>query len=112
LTYSAVVLHLDIPHKPGTALDEVALTSVSVRIKAAPSNGTLLGWHHLVHRQVDQGTLVRPVRDAIVFHDRHHYLITHKNAKSRPEYQKFIQWVTAEVDEMMKDWPKATGGSA
>jgi LysR family glycine cleavage system transcriptional activator len=74
---------------------------------AEAGEGTLLGWHHLVHRQVEQGTLVRPVRDAIVFHDRHHYLISHKNAKNRPEYLKFCQWLTEEVDEMMKEWPKA-----
>jgi DNA-binding transcriptional LysR family regulator len=71
---------------------------------AEGGEGTLLGWHHLVHRQVDQGTLVRPVRDAIVFHDRHHYLITHKKATERREYQLFREWLIGEVKEMMASW--------
>jgi LysR family transcriptional regulator, glycine cleavage system transcriptional activator len=71
---------------------------------AEGGEGTLLGWHHLLHRQVDQGTLVRPVRDAIVFHDRHHYLITHKKATERPEYQLFREWLISEVKEMMASW--------
>jgi DNA-binding transcriptional LysR family regulator len=73
---------------------------------AEAGEGTLLGWHHLVHRQVEQGTLVRPVQDAIVFHDRHHYLISHKNTRGRPEFMKFREWLMAEVEEMMSDWPK------
>ncbi|MFM0591865.1 MULTISPECIES: LysR substrate-binding domain-containing protein [Paraburkholderia] len=79
---------------------------------AEAGEGTLLGWHHLVHRQIDQGLLVRPVRDSLVFQDRHHYVITHKNAKSRPEYLKFRQWIAEEVDDMMKGWPKAADGAA
>jgi DNA-binding transcriptional LysR family regulator len=78
---------------------------------AEAGEGTLLGWHHLVHRQIDQGTLVRPVQDALVFHDRHHYVITHKNARSRPEYIKFREWIGEEVGEMMRDWPNVPAGA-
>lgn len=74
---------------------------------AEAGEGTLLGWHHLVHRQVAEGKLVRPVADTIVFHDRHHYLATHKNAKNRPEYQIFRQWILEEVDAMTKDRPES-----
>jgi LysR family glycine cleavage system transcriptional activator len=79
--------------------------------QAEAGEGTLLGWHHLVHRQVEQGLLIRPVRDVLVFHDRHHYLITHKNAKGRPEYIKFRDWIVEEVDEMMKGWPRQPAGA-
>lgn len=72
--------------------------------QAEAGEGTLLGWHHLVHRQVEQGLLVRPVQDALVFHDRHHYLITHKNAKLRSEYQQFREWLGEEVAAMMRAW--------
>jgi hypothetical protein len=44
------------------------------------------------------------VRDAIVFHDRHHYLITHKKATERREYQLFREWLIGEVKEMMASW--------
>lgn len=71
---------------------------------AEAGEGTLLGWHHLVHRQVEQGLLVRPVQDALVFHDRHHFMITHKNAKHRAEYQQFREWIGEEVDRMMQGW--------
>ncbi|MHA6908897.1 LysR substrate-binding domain-containing protein [Ralstonia pseudosolanacearum] len=74
---------------------------------AEAGEGTLLGWHHLVHRQVEQGVLVRPIRDALVFHDRHHYLITHKNAKPRPEYLQFREWLDEEVGTMMREWHQA-----
>jgi len=72
--------------------------------QAEAGEGTLLGWHHLVHRQIDQGILMRPVQDVLVFRDRHHYLITHRNAQSRPEYQQFRQWLNDEVGVMMRGW--------
>lgn len=72
--------------------------------QAEAGEGTLLGWHHLVHRQVEQGRLIRPVRDALEFHDRHHYLITHKNAKLRPESLQFREWLGEEVGAMMREW--------
>ncbi|AOK19410.1 MULTISPECIES: LysR substrate-binding domain-containing protein [Burkholderia cepacia complex] len=72
--------------------------------QAEAGEGTLLGWHHLVHRQVEQGRLLRPVPDALVFRDRHHYLITHKNARLRAEYQQFRDWLDEEVGAMMRDW--------
>ncbi|MBN3815363.1 LysR family transcriptional regulator [Paraburkholderia sp. Se-20369] len=75
--------------------------------QAEAGEGTLLGWHHLVHRQVEQGRLMRPVPDVLVFHDRHHYLITHRNAKPRPEYRQFREWLDAEVAVMMRDWRSA-----
>lgn len=71
---------------------------------AETGQGTLLGWHHLVHRQVEQGRLIRPVQDALVFRDRHHFMITHKNAKFRPEYLQFREWIGEEVEEMMREW--------
>jgi len=75
--------------------------------QAEAGEGTLLGWHHLVHRQVEQKKLVRPVDDALVFHDRHHYIITHRNAKARPEYIQFRQWLDEEIGTMMQGWPAA-----
>jgi DNA-binding transcriptional LysR family regulator len=72
--------------------------------QAEAGEGTLLGWHHLVHRQVEQGRLVRPVQDVLEFHDRYHYLITHKNAKLRPEYARFREWLGEEVGAMMREW--------
>ncbi|SAL69599.1 LysR family transcriptional regulator [Caballeronia terrestris] len=74
---------------------------------AEAGEGTILGWHHLVHRQISEGVLVRPVQDSLVFHDRYHHLITHKNARHRPEYIQFREWIGEEVEEMMKHWPKA-----
>ncbi|SAK67488.1 LysR family transcriptional regulator [Caballeronia ptereochthonis] len=75
--------------------------------QAEAGEGTLLGRHHLVHRQVEQRKLVRPVDDAFVFHDRHHYLITHRNAKSWPEYLQFRRWLDEEIGTMMQGWPSA-----
>ncbi|MFM0418883.1 LysR substrate-binding domain-containing protein [Paraburkholderia aromaticivorans] len=78
--------------------------------QAEAGEGTLLGWHHLVHRQVEQGALVRPVEENLVFHDRYHYLVTHKNATGRPEYQLFRDWLVSEVKDMMATW--RDGGEA
>jgi LysR family transcriptional regulator, glycine cleavage system transcriptional activator len=75
--------------------------------QAEAGEGTLLGWHHLVHRQVEQKTLVRPVDDALVFRDRYHYIITNRNAKLRPEYQQFRAWLSEEIETMMQGWPQA-----
>ncbi|SAK45568.1 LysR family transcriptional regulator [Caballeronia hypogeia] len=73
--------------------------------QAEAGEGTLLGWHHLVHRQVEQKKLVRPVDDALVFHDRHHYLCAHRNAKARAEYLQFREWLDEEIATMMQGWP-------
>jgi DNA-binding transcriptional LysR family regulator len=80
--------------------------------QAEAGEGTLLGWHHLVHRQIESGQLVRPVQDALVFNDRHHYLIAHKNAKLRPEYLRFRDWLLEEVEAMMREWHGAEAGIA
>ncbi|SCK29667.1 LysR substrate-binding domain-containing protein [Vogesella sp. LIG4] len=72
--------------------------------QAEAGEGTLLGWHHLVHRQVKQGLLMRPVQEALIFHDRHHYLIAHKNAKLRSGYAQFREWLDEEVEAMMFEW--------
>jgi DNA-binding transcriptional LysR family regulator len=69
-------------------VDDEHLESNDYRLlvaQAEAGEGTLLGWHHLVHRQVEQGLLIRPVQNALEFHDRHHYLITNKSARLRPE---------------------------
>jgi hypothetical protein len=52
------------------------------------------------------------VQDSLVFHDRYHHLITHKNARHRPEYIQFREWIGEDVDEMMKEWPKAEARAA
>jgi len=77
--------------------------------QAEAGEGTLLGWHHLLHHQIDEGRLLRPVQDALEFHDRHHYLITHKNAKLRPEYLRFREWLDEEVSVMMREWRGSEG---
>ncbi len=51
--------------------------------------------------QVGLGQLLRPVSESIVFNDRHHYLITHRNAHHRQEYQQLPEWLLAEVGQMM-----------
>ncbi len=58
-----------------------------------------------MHRQVEQKKLVRPIDDALVFHDRHHYLMTNRNAKLRPEYAQFREWRDEEIAAMMQGWP-------
>lgn len=72
--------------------------------QAEAGEGTLLGWHHLLHHQIDQGRLIRPVPDVLTFHDRHHYLITHRNSRARPEYHQFRSWLNDEVEAMMHGW--------
>ncbi|MCP3716473.1 LysR substrate-binding domain-containing protein [Paraburkholderia sp. CNPSo 3281] len=72
--------------------------------QAEAGEGTLLGWHHLLHLQVEQGRLIRPVPDALVFRDRYHYLITHRNARPRTEYLQFRTWLSEEAGAMMRDW--------
>jgi len=73
---------------------------------AEAGEGTLLGWHHLVHRQIDQGTLVRPCagRTGLSRQASLRYY-AQKTPRSRPEYIKFREWIGEEVGEMMRDWP-------
>jgi len=57
----------------------------------------------------DIARIVRVSRTSAVveFHDRHHYLVTHKNAKLRPEYAQFHEWLCEEVGAMMREWQGA-----
>ncbi|MEM5367150.1 LysR substrate-binding domain-containing protein [Paraburkholderia azotifigens] len=80
--------------------------------QAESGEGTLLGWHHLVHRQIELGTLIRPLKDSLEFHDRHHYVTTHKSARLRPEYTQFRQWLGEEVSAMMRGWQKKEIGES
>ncbi|WP_428983476.1 LysR substrate-binding domain-containing protein [Paraburkholderia phymatum] len=72
--------------------------------QAEAGEGTLLGWHHLIHRQVEEGRLVRPVEQCLVFHDRYHHLVTHKSALERTEYRLFRVWIATEVEKMLSSW--------
>ncbi|WP_061148706.1 LysR family transcriptional regulator [Caballeronia arvi] len=72
--------------------------------QAEAGEGVLLGWHHLVHRQVESGLLVRPAEESLVFHDRHHHLVTHRSALERTEYAVFREWLEAEVETMLSSW--------
>ncbi|SIT35599.1 Transcriptional regulator, LysR family [Paraburkholderia ribeironis] len=72
--------------------------------QAEAGEGMVLGWHHLVHRQIEKGVLVRPIEESLVFRDRHHYLITHKNALKRPDYEIFREWMVGEVEKMLSGW--------
>ncbi|WP_322057294.1 LysR substrate-binding domain-containing protein [Paraburkholderia sp. J63] len=72
--------------------------------QAEAGEGTLLGWHHLLHQQIGQGRLIRPVPDALVFRDRYHYLVTNRNARPRTEYMQFRDWLSDEASAMMRDW--------
>ncbi|MCB6182097.1 LysR family transcriptional regulator [Leeia sp. TBRC 13508] len=88
------------PEEPFESNDYRLLISM-----AEAGEGIVLGWHHLVHRQIEKGSLVRPVDAVLEFKDRHHYLVTNKNSKVREDFQNFKSWLTAEVGEMMVDWP-------
>ena len=93
--------------------ENVQLESNDYRLlvaQAEAGEGTMLGWHHLVHRQVELGLLVRPVEEALVFHERYHYLATHKNARMRPEYPEFREWLDAEISAMMSGWQGVDAG--
>jgi DNA-binding transcriptional LysR family regulator len=72
--------------------------------QAEAGDGTLLGWHHLIHRQIEKGRLVRPVRQCLVFHDRHHYLAAHQGALETSEYQIFHTWIKSKGEAMLSSW--------
>ncbi|CAB3803919.1 Glycine cleavage system transcriptional activator [Paraburkholderia ultramafica] len=93
--------------------ENVQLESNDYRLliaQAEAGEGTMLGWHHLVHRQVERGLLVRPVEEALVFRERYHHLATHKNARIRPEYPEFREWLDDEVSAMMSGWQGVEAG--
>ncbi|MBN3763629.1 hypothetical protein [Burkholderia sp. Ac-20365] len=45
-----------------------------------------------------------------MFHERYHYLAAHRNARMRPEYTEFREWLDVEVSAMMRGWQGVDAG--
>jgi len=58
--------------------------------------GVVLGWHHLVGPMVEEGLLVRPVREVLVLQDSKHYLSFNEDKQNHASCRRLYQWLLAE----------------
>lgn len=61
--------------------------------------GVSLGWNHLVIRMVEQGLLIRPVAQEVVFKEKLHYLTYAESKESNEEFQRFKKWLLSQVEQ-------------
>lgn len=60
--------------------------------------GIALGWGHLVDRHLQDGSLVRPMRDAHVRTKSGYYLLRRQGAPKHPETDVVARWLTQESE--------------
>ncbi|WP_163830818.1 LysR family transcriptional regulator [Spartinivicinus ruber] len=59
--------------------------------------GVSLGWHHLVGPLVDQGLLVRPVEQEVIFKEKLHYLTYTEDKEDNDEFSRFRDWLLSSL---------------
>jgi LysR family glycine cleavage system transcriptional activator len=62
--------------------------------------GVGLAWRHLVHQQLEDGRLVRPVRESYMARDRMHYFVCHRDRAGSPEMQILRDWLITQTQEL------------
>ncbi|MCX4027048.1 LysR family transcriptional regulator [Endozoicomonas sp. SM1973] len=59
--------------------------------------GVSLGWHHLVGPLVDQGLLVRPIEQEVIFKEKLHYLTYTEDKEDNDEFSQFRDWLLSSL---------------
>ncbi len=63
------------------------------------NQGVSLGWHHLVSPLVEQGLLVRPVAQEVVFREKRHYLTYLESKVNNEVFCRFRDWMLGCMDD-------------
>ncbi|MDE1464249.1 LysR family transcriptional regulator [Spartinivicinus poritis] len=59
--------------------------------------GVSLGWHHLVSPLIDQGLLVKPVEQEVIFKEKLHYLTYTEDKEDNDEFSWFRDWLLSSL---------------
>ncbi|MBB3139712.1 LysR substrate-binding domain-containing protein [Halomonas organivorans] len=62
--------------------------------------GVGLAWRHLVQQQLEEGRLVRPVKESYDAQDRKHYFVCRRERANSPEMQILRDWLMAQTQEL------------
>lgn len=55
--------------------------------------GIALGWNHLVTRLLEQGLLVRPIKQEVQLRNSWHYLSCRESSENEDEVRRFREWI-------------------
>ncbi|MCM5705787.1 LysR substrate-binding domain-containing protein [Larsenimonas salina] len=62
--------------------------------------GVGLAWRHLVQQQLEEGRLVRPVKESYDAQDRKHYFVCRRERVNSPEIQILRNWLMTHTQEL------------
>ncbi len=76
---------------------------------ALDHQGVALGWHYLVAPLVENGLLVRPVKEKLVHRETRHYLNFNEDKARDPSCCKLRDWLIDEFDKGLLEDPDVAG---
>ncbi|UTW10095.1 LysR substrate-binding domain-containing protein [Marinobacterium rhizophilum] len=71
--------------------------------------GVGLAWRHLVQRQLEEGKLVRPVRETYQADDRKHYFVCRRDRLDTPGMQTLKHWLLTQTAPLRESAPPEPG---
>ena len=79
------------------ATKQFSFNDYSIVLQAAlEGQGVALGWRHIVAPLIEQGLLVRPLKESVTT-DQPMYIIASRAGRSRPDAMYLRDWLMAEV---------------
>lgn len=85
---------IDIDDRPANSPEIFNANDYSLLISMVLTHqGIALGWNHLVSRLVEQGLLVRPIKQQVQLRNSSHYLSCKENSENEDALRQFRDWV-------------------
>lgn len=85
---------VDLDDRPGTSPPIFRANDYNLLISMVLTHqGVALGWNHLVTRLVEQGALVRPVKEQVVLRNSWHYLACRESDENEDTMRRFREWL-------------------
>lgn len=89
--------HFGVPSS--AAREAMSFSHFSMLIDAVlQEQGVGLAWRHLVQHQLDNGTLVRPLSERLVVHERKHYFVHSRDPVMEPKLLCLRDWLLAQTE--------------
>jgi LysR family glycine cleavage system transcriptional activator len=88
----------DIEHRPPASPHVFTSNDYNMIISMTLANqGVALGWNHLVIALIENGALVRPIKEEVVHKDSQHYLAFKEDRESNVACCKLRDWLLTEL---------------
>lgn len=99
---------IDLKTRSGTAPRFFNANDYNLLIQLALAHqGVALGWHYLVAPLIEEGLLVRPIREKLMHRETLHYLSFNEDKARDPGCCKLRDWLLAQFDRGLFEDPDA-----